>query len=199
MTGRQLIEHGVVHWARPGDQQCGDVEVVSFHDSGALLAVVDGIGHGTEAFLAAEAARGVLEAHPREPVATLVERCHEALRHTRGAVMSLASVDTAAGMMSWLGVGNVRAILYQSSRPGQSDHRELLLRPGIVGVQLPPLLAESVALRGLETLVFATDGIRSNFADRRTAASAPEALARHIMANYRLGTDDALVLVARMP
>jgi len=182
-----------------GERFSGDLEVVHIDDSGALLAVLDGIGHGAEAFQAAEVARTVIEAHTREPVAALFERCHEALRHTRGAVMSIASIDAAAGVMSWLGVGNVRAILYQSDSSGQTSHRELLLRPGIVGAQLPPLLVEQVALRGRDTLVFATDGIRSTFADRRTAASVPEALARHIMANYRTGTDDALVLVARMP
>ena len=199
MSVRQPVECGISRWMPPGERQSGDLEVVHVDDSGALFAVIDGVGHGSEAFQAAEVARGVLEAHPRDPVAALFERCHDAMRHTRGAVMSLACIDLVSGVMNWLGVGNVRTILYQAGASGLPDQRELLLRPGIVGAQLPPLLPEQVALRGRDILVFATDGIRSNFADRRIAASAPDALARHIMANYRLGTDDALVLVARMP
>jgi phosphoserine phosphatase RsbX len=193
------IECGVASWVRPGNTRSGDLEVVFLHERGALLAAVDGIGHGAEAYLAALTARAVLEAHAGEEVVDLVERCHHALRSTRGVVMSVASIDRRRAVMHWLGVGNVRAVLYRADATTAPARRELLLRSGIVGAQLPTLQSETMPLHSADTLVFATDGIHSTFADKENVSLPPNDLARHIMNRHRLGDDDALVLVARMP
>src|SRR6185437_15006045 len=75
---------------------------------------IDGIGHGEEAANAAEAAISILKASPDEPVISLLERCHEGLRSTRGVVLSLASIDPKHGMMTWVGVGNVQGVLMRA-------------------------------------------------------------------------------------
>lgn len=48
-----------------------------------------------------------------------------------------------------------------------------------------------------DTLIFATDGIRSTFTEEMIAGGSPQRTADLIFAHYRKGTDDALVLVAR--
>jgi hypothetical protein len=77
-------------------------------------------------------------------------------------------------------------------------HDELLLRSGVVGVQLPSLHSAAIPIRRGDTLIFTTDGIRSNFGDGLVASAAPSSLAQNILANHLQGGDDALVLVARM-
>src|SRR5207245_2919075 len=80
-------------------------------------------------------------------------------------------------------------------RPGAG---RLLERVGVVGVRLPALLASSVAVPGAGLLIFATDGIATGFdrdIDHRTG---PQPLADQILARHSKGTDDALVLVARL-
>jgi serine phosphatase RsbU (regulator of sigma subunit) len=192
----QPIECGVASFMKPDNRRSGDLEVVSFFCGGALLAVIDGIGHGEGAFVAAQSAKRAIEANVREPVEALVRRCHTALRSTRGAVMSLAAIDVERRLLRWLGVGNVQGIVCRSGTVAAPE--ELLLRSGVVGAQLPPLHSAAIPIRRGDTLIFTTDGIRSSFGDRLIASATPRSLAQNILANHRQGGDDALVLVARM-
>src|ERR1700675_2887735 len=98
----------------PGQGESGDRHLVCCGGEGILIAAMDGIGHGEEAANAAKAAICILKASPEEPVISLVERCHEGLRSTRGVVLSLASIDPEHGMLTWLGVGNVQGVLMRA-------------------------------------------------------------------------------------
>src|SRR6266700_7377551 len=91
--------------------ESGDRHVVATFPDGALVAVIDGLGHGTEAARAAKAAVYLIEACPHESVVDLIQHCHEALRRTRGAVMSLASFDARTSSITWAGVGSVDSVL----------------------------------------------------------------------------------------
>src|SRR5439155_3811792 len=112
----------------------GDHALVAPFPGGVLVALVDGLGHGQPASIAAKAAIEVLSQHPDHPVGELIASCHERLRTTRGAVISLASFDASRGAMTWVGVGNVEGVLV---RGGGSD--AMAMRGGTVGFQLPPL------------------------------------------------------------
>ena len=98
------VEWGAATVTLAGQVQSGDRYVVVPSGSGVLVAAIDGLGHGVEAASAAQLAAGVLERDPRESVITLVRRCHERLRETRGVVMSLASFNALDETMTWLGV-----------------------------------------------------------------------------------------------
>ncbi len=176
----------------------GDLAVVDVHPRGALLAVIDGVGHGESAALAAEHARLAIHAHVRDSPVTVVRRCHEKLRHTRGVVMSIAAIDFEHGTLNWLGVGNVRGVLYRATDKADTRPEELLLRPGVVGAKLPALRTTVTPVGRSDTLILATDGIHSEFADRLTPSGEPRALAQRILAHYGRRTDDALVLVAQL-
>ncbi|MGH9206862.1 MAG: SpoIIE family protein phosphatase [Acidimicrobiales bacterium] len=195
----QPIEYGAATFVTPGSSRSGDLEVVRLCEGGALLAVVDGLGHGEEAFVAAQTAKSVIEAHATESPEALVRRCHEALRSNRGVVMSLAAIDLERGLLRWLGVGNVQAILCRSDASTVPVREELLLRPGVVGAQLPTLHSAVIPIRPRDTLIFTTDGIRSNFGDGLIASATPRSLAENILTNHLQGNDDALVLVVRIP
>ena len=110
------VEWGAATFTLAGQIQSGDRCVVAPSGSGVLVAAIDGLGHGAEAATAARLAAGVLERDPRESVITLVRRCHEQLRETRGVVMSLASFNALDETMTWLGVGNVQGRLDRASR-----------------------------------------------------------------------------------
>jgi serine phosphatase RsbU (regulator of sigma subunit) len=175
----------------------GDALVVAAFPGGALVAVLDGLGHGLEAALASREAARVLEEHPGDPVTVLLERCHEALRRTRGAVMTLASFDARASAMTWTGVGNVDAVLLRADRGAERPREALTTRGGVLGYQLPPLRAWSLPVSPGDTLVLATDGIRTGFVAGLEPQGSPLEVARSILARYARGTDDALVAVAR--
>jgi serine/threonine protein phosphatase PrpC len=192
---------GLLEWAWAGSAldgvASGDVHVVAGFADGALVGVIDGLGHGVEAAAAASEAARVLAAHAGEPLDALVARCHEALRGTRGAVMTVATLDARAGRMTWAGVGNVEAILSRAG--GDGARREAIaLQGGIVGYRLPTLRASTVPLATGDVLTMATDGIRAGFAELVSPRASAGELADAILARYARGTDDALVVVARI-
>jgi serine/threonine protein phosphatase PrpC len=192
------IEYGVAKFALPGQGQCGDLHLVCSNQSGILIAAIDGIGHGEEAANAAKAAVSILKTEADEPAISLVQLCHERLRSTRGVVMSLASIDPGHGMLTWVGVGNVQGVLMRSGAAKGTVQEVLLLRAGVVGSQLPALQAAVLPIAKGDTLVFATDGIRGEFAENLSALESPQRAADRILEQHCRGNDDALVLVVRL-
>ena len=191
------IEWGVAARALPGQPSSGDLDLVKSFPNGVLVAALDGVGHGEKAASAAAVARSILEAHAGEPVIALIGRCHEVLRATRGVAMSVASFNVSQGLITWLGVGNVQGVLLRRGLSGSVKEESLLLRAGVVGVQLPSLRVSVLPLSAGDTLIFTTDGISSDF-DRRLARNhPPQKAAEGILARHGKTTDDALVLVTR--
>lgn len=176
-------------------EESGDQYLVRQHADGVLIAVADGLGHGPDAATAARAAIAVLEGQPAAPVDRLLRRCHEELKTTRGAVMSLASFSASEPTMTWAGVGSVDGILL---RMGQRVSTErLFLRGGVLGHQLPALDVATLPMSQGDTLIFTTDGIRGEFAEGLQWGYRPPPSAERILADHGKTTDDALVVVAR--
>jgi phosphoserine phosphatase RsbX len=192
-----LVDWGVATLALEGEDESGDLHVVAPFDGGALVAVIDGLGHGPEAAVAARSAAGALERDSTQPVTELLERCHQELRGTRGAVITLASFNARAGTMTWAGVGNIDATLLRAE-PGNGRPREsVMLVGGVPGHQLPSLRPNELPVWPGDTLVLATDGVRGGYLDLIAINGPPQQLADHLLSEYGKGTDDALVLVAR--
>jgi negative regulator of sigma-B (phosphoserine phosphatase) len=195
-------EHAVLSWGVAGasleGDTSGDQHAVIPFAGGVLVAVVDGLGHGPEAALAARAACAMLEESPGDPVKLLIERCHENIRHTRGVVMSLASFDSRTSSMTWTGIGNVEGALLRVNRTGQAGREAILNRGGVVGYRLPSIHVGTVLVEVGDLLIMATDGISHGFTDAvERDEPDPDAITAAVMAGYYKGTDDGLVLAAR--
>ncbi len=196
-----LIEWSAAGLGLKGQTASGDRCLVKPFPDGVLVAVVDGLGHGEAAAAAAALAVLTLESAPEESVISLVKRCHERLRGSRGAVMSLASFNARDRTMTWLGVGNVEGVLLRPPDGSESeeapDRESLLLRGGVLGTRLPALSAAVVPVRWGDILIMASDGIRSYFARAVVLTDPPQRIADRILAGHGRATDDALVLVSR--
>ena len=136
-----------ITWAvagRPiaGEIESGDLHLVVPFAEGVLVGVMDGLGHGPDAADAARAAATALAQAPHDPVEDLMQRCHRALRRTRGVVLSLASIDAVSRRMTWLGVGNVEGALY---RADGSARETIPHRSGVVGYEMPTASAATSA------------------------------------------------------
>jgi len=178
-------------------EESGDRHLVKPLAQRTLLAVADGLGHGHEAALAAKTAMAVLEAHADLPVDALLRLCHDLLRPTRGATLSLASFSAIDDTMTWLGVGSVDGVLLRAgASPGTSAQR-LLSRSGVVGHHLPALGPVVVRIAPGDTLIMVTDGIHDSFAETLGRSDETAATAQRILGAHATGHDDALVLVAR--
>jgi hypothetical protein len=193
-----MVEYGVAKYVLPGQGESGDHHLVCCNRGGVLIAAIDGIGHGEEAANAAKTAGALLKNFADEPIISLVERCHEKLRGTRGIVLSLAFIEPAHGMMTWLGVGNVQGLLMRCIAKRGNGKESLLLRGGVVGSQLPTLQATVLQIERGDTLFFATDGVRNDFSESLSPMENPQRAADRILEQYRSGNDDALVLITRL-
>jgi negative regulator of sigma-B (phosphoserine phosphatase) len=179
-----------------GETRSGDLAVFVQTGRGGLACLIDGLGHGDEAADAAEAAGAVVREHADIPAQTLLDRCHEALRGTRGAVMTLAWFDLEAGELVWTGVGNVDArLVHPAPDPRQAV---ALVFGGIVGHKLPRVRATTQSLEPGDTLVMVTDGIDPGFFHALHGGGNAQALATRIFDDHTKGTDDALAVVVTL-
>lgn len=192
-----MIEWGVATLILPGQAISGDLHLVKPFANGALVAVVDGLGHGDEAATAARLAMATLDSQPAGSLPLLLERCHRAMSKTRGAVMSMAWFNSWDNTMTWLGVGNVDGTLLRADGAVKPGRESLMLRGGVVGYQLPHMRESVLPVSPGDTLILVTDGIRANFSEGVRLWEAPQQIADHLMSAYQKGTDDALALVVR--
>jgi serine/threonine protein phosphatase PrpC len=178
----------------PGETANGDAWSVDRHASAYRIAVIDGLGHGPAAAAAARLAVEALAARPHLLPAEALRTCHEALRGSRGAAISVAHVDAAQTRLIYAGVGNVEARLWLAG----GWQRQIAYR-GVVGLTLPTIHAFEVALDPEWLLLLHTDGVSARLdpdalpaATRRT----PQALADAILRQWGRATDDATVVAA---
>lgn len=194
---KKLIEWGVVLKAYPGAKESGDNYLVEDSPATALIVAIDGLGHGDKAAAVSKKAVAALTGRLDQPVEHLMRQTHQTLKGSRGAVMSLASFDGLNDTMCWLGVGNVQGVLLRANQTDGASREGLMLRGGIVGYRLPTLRPVTVSVAPGDTLIFVSDGLRSNFTAGITLANSPQEIADYIFAHHGRGTDDALVLVVR--
>jgi negative regulator of sigma-B (phosphoserine phosphatase) len=112
-------------------------------------------------------------------------------------VLTLASLNTRDNTVTWLSVGNVEGLLLRADANASHPTESVLQRSGLVGYQLPALHASVMPVTPGDLLIFATDGIRSDFAYDVNTNGVPKQLAEQILREHLKGNDDALVLVAR--
>jgi len=193
----ETLERGVAGAAMRGENRSGDLAVFAAYEGGALVAVIDGLGHGDPAADAAAIAADVIHEHRSAPPAELLRRCHEALSRTRGVVMTLAWFDLERRELSWFGVGNVEARLVRGSGPYGASHDSALILGGVVGYNLPNVRTSLTDLHTGDAVVFATDGIEADFTTSLTPGTPAQAMAERILSKHGRGTDDALAVVVR--
>lgn len=192
---RSQLDVAVANWAHSGEGECGDLYLVEPYPEGMLVAVIDGVGHGIEAAKVAQLCLSMLRCHAHKPVDELIRCCHSGLRGTRGAVMALASFNTRARAMTWTGVGNVEGKMFSRSAAAPLT---LLSASGTLGQgQAVEVHPSEIPVHSGDTLILATDGVRSDFYLGLDMRQSPQQLADRILARSGLRSDDALVVVAR--
>lgn len=191
------LELGIAERALRGEPRSGDRAVFVAYEGGALVAAIDGLGHGGEAADAAEAAAAVMAEQPDAEPGQLIEACHAALARTRGAVMTLAWFDLVGESLSWTGVGNVEGRLVHANAGPHAPTHGALTKGGVVGYNLPSIRVTGTDLEDGDVMVLATDGIHSDFARAIAAGGGAQDIADRILAEHGKASDDALVVVVR--
>jgi anti-sigma regulatory factor (Ser/Thr protein kinase) len=178
-----------------GEEECGDGWAVGCHEGGATLLAVDGLGHGPEAALAANAAIDTLDRnrdpHPQE----LMQRLHQALRITRGAALALAQVDCARDEVRFAGIGNISAWVFDDN-----GRRALVSHNGIVGHNMRKVQEFVAPFPPGALCIMHSDGVQTQWdvdAYPGLRNRHPALIAAVLMRDFIRRRDDAMVLVVR--
>lgn len=198
MTGSlSFLSWAIAEKALPGEDTSGDTSLVETVPHGVLMAVVDGLGHGTEAAKAAAQAEITIRKCAAEPLHRILEQTHIALQGSRGAVITLVQIDDVQNMLTWVGVGNVEGRVWPAVPAVNMMRQSPPLRGGVVGHALPPVRPSTIPLQRGDIIILTTDGISNEFHEEFRLEGSALQIANGIMKNYWMGKDDALVLVAR--
>ena len=179
------LDRGLAAAVHEGETRSGDVAVLVGTVRGALVSVIDGLGHGPEAADAAELCASVVRTHAEAEPTDLLQFCHEALLETRGAVMTVAWLDLERARLTWAGVGNVDARLVRS---GPERREEVaLVFGGVIGYRMPRVRPATMPLQRGDLLVMITDGIDGAISPALAGGGAAQAVADRILRAPRQG------------
>jgi negative regulator of sigma-B (phosphoserine phosphatase) len=176
------------------ETHCGDAFCVVEREHHSLVAVIDGLGHGSNAAEASQLAVAHIQANVDDPLLQLLEGLHQALRKTRGAVISLARIEHDAGEVFHAGIGNVETRLVGSDKV----NRPIVVK-GIVGYQWRKPTLDRYAFEHGDLLVMHTDGISDGFELRPSSRNLePGNLATQLHAAHAKPADDQTLVVVRL-
>jgi negative regulator of sigma-B (phosphoserine phosphatase) len=180
----------IVHGSVPcvGEIANGDAVVVRHFDGGALVAVIDALGHGRKAaddLAATKLAAVPLDAGSRG-VLDILDLVHDALRGSRGAAAMICVVEQ--DRIEGCGVGNVELRCAGVSLP-------VVLSPGILGVGKIRMRPFAGRLSPGCRLYMFSDGISRRAPFTELARLPADEACRELLDRYRRNHDDASVLV----
>jgi anti-sigma regulatory factor (Ser/Thr protein kinase) len=198
---RKKIEHakgidfGVISVAKPGEEACGDGWKCERLAERSLCLVVDGLGHGIHAAVAARRAAEVVNEHHTKAPAEIIERAHNALRSTRGAALAVAEIDWVRNAVRFCGIGNIAAALIAGG-----NSRQLVSLNGTAGLEVRKVAEFSYPWSSESVLIMHSDGLTT----RWDLALYPGLLQRHpaliaavLYRDFNRHRDDVTVLVVK--
>lgn len=188
------VEIGVVSRPHRGFEVNGDGWWTQVTPERVCIMVIDGLGHGEPAAESAQLGVRVVQESDWSDLNHTLRRCHNALRGTRGAAVSLARLDLVEERLLYCGVGNIEARLVgrQSTRP--------VAYSGIVGAVLPNFRVFTLPWHRGDTLFMHSDGISARFnlnAYPDLTAVPTQLIAEAVARDWARDTDDAILVVAR--
>jgi anti-sigma regulatory factor (Ser/Thr protein kinase) len=185
---------GSVSVAKPGQEVCGDSCWIEDAGGQCTILVADGLGHGPEAADAAVQAIRVFQKHKGHQVATVLDYIHGGLRATRGAAVSIARVDRAAGKVIFAGIGNVAGAIISSG-----SERRMVSLAGTAGHNARKIQAFDYPFHhGL--VILHSDGLGTSWALSRYPGllnAHPTLVAGILYRDFSRRRDDSTIAVVR--
>jgi anti-sigma regulatory factor (Ser/Thr protein kinase) len=189
------VRHGVVTLPFPGEREIGDGWTVRKFGGCIILMVVDGLGHGPNAAEAAREAERIVSVIKDCTPTAILQDCHDALKKTRGAAMSVAVLDPEKQLLHYAGIGNVAAAIVSPE-----TSRSLTPYNGTLGHQIHRIREFSYPWNPDSILVMHSDGLNTRW-DLGSYPGIwnkqPALIAGLLYRDSVRGRDDVTVLVAK--
>ena len=194
MGTNKKIEIGAASRCKPGELLNGDSYLVTHLGPNlSVAAVIDGLGHGSEANLASQLAREQIILKSELPVNALMQHIHNSLQGTRGSTIGLIRLDTEAHKLSYSGIGNIEGFVFSPD-----GKKNLMSYGGIMGHNMRTPRVFDFDFNPGDTICMYSDGITSRWKfDDLDWTEHPQKIAEHIINQFSRPNDDATVLIIR--
>lgn len=123
---------------KPGQDVCGDAWSWKEDRVGHTVMVADGLGQGPGAAAASHRAVEIFTAHRPCGPAELLASIHAGLRETRGAAVSIATLDSQRRVVNFAGLGHVAGFVAGHDAP----KRQMVSMNGTAGLERPGVFRE---------------------------------------------------------
>jgi anti-sigma regulatory factor (Ser/Thr protein kinase) len=191
-----IVSLGAVVAPVAGESVSGDRWGFAAPPLGPTLMAVDGSGHGPQAEAAADAAIAAFERHAGQDCVPLLEFIHRALAPTRGGAVAVARIDSAKGMIRFVGVGNIAGALLSEGKL-----QRMVSHNGVLGHIAPRIREFTYPFKGGVTVLMHSDGLSSKWnlgSYPGLGTSHPSVIAGVLFRDHRRERDDASVVVMRV-
>ncbi|GAP96958.1 SpoIIE family protein phosphatase [Leptolyngbya sp. NIES-2104] len=150
----KAFEIGAVNLPKHKDNPSGDAWAIEQQHDRCLILVADGLGSGTLAAEASQAAIRVFQINAHLSPQQILEKIHAALRSTRGAVAAIAEIIPSEQQVRYAGIGNISATLLTGS-----TSRTLISYNGTLGLTVRKVAELSYPWSNQSILVMHSDGL----------------------------------------
>ena len=191
----QRVQLAGLRVAAPGETACGDAWGAWLDGDSTAILVADGLGHGPQAQEAAQAATALFHAAPAQDAVHLLQDAHSQLRSTRGAAVCHLVADSALGIVTTVGAGNIRARVVS----GIYD-KSIATQNGTLGVQMRRPESAQTAWPAHALVVMHSDGLESRWSPSAllpVLGRDPVLAAALLYRDHCRGRDDATIVVMR--
>jgi anti-sigma regulatory factor (Ser/Thr protein kinase)/serine/threonine protein phosphatase PrpC len=159
-----------------------------------IIAVIDGLGHGTQAYEAANCAVKTIDGNTHKSIEEIIRTMNKDLKKTRGAVVALFIIDKFKKEFEMLSIGNI-----DSRYMSENSTERLFSNNGFIGAYNGNCKTIRRAYKKGDMLVICTDGISPRWETEKYTngfTNNPAALCNIIFKEYSRENDDATTLVA---
>lgn len=195
-SGNAPVDFGGICIPAPGEHACGDAWMLQQDGARIRVTVVDGLGHGLLASVAAREALSAATRTPRLAPAEVLDEMHGALRSTRGAAAGVGVIDLVTRKVEWAGVGNIAGQALAPGKRGQS----FVSHNGIVGHTVRRVHPFTYDWPPYGMAIFHSDGLQTSWDVGRYPGLVrrhPSVVAGVLFRDYTRGRDDVTVIVAK--
>ncbi len=177
-----------------GERVSGDKALIDENNGFILLGMIDGLGHGQNAYLISAQIEKFLRENWSADLKKTLLQLHEHCKGTIGAAVGLGVLEINTGQLSYTGVGNtvIRVLGKQSKRLPSSD--------GVIGTCMRTPVIHKLNLTSSDILLLYTDGIKDRFEieDYRSILyENPKSLVQNIVRRFGKKHDDATCILLK--
>ncbi len=186
------MKFGITSRSASGISVNGDAYAIKEWNEQTLLAVIDGLGHGEEASIAAREAKEYILKNHTIDIEQIITDLHAYLHKTRGVAAGITRIDRTKRELLFCGIGNTE-ICVVGDPPMHPASLE-----GILGMNLRKAIKFGYRYNSLRAILMHSDGISSRFnlSDYQSVYEEPQMVAEQIMAEWGKGQDDATIIIA---